>query len=52
MEIIITLLIVAVAVFIIAKKFKTSSDGKCHCDGCTKNCQARGTDDCSIKISK
>ncbi|SFU56818.1 Virus attachment protein p12 family protein [Clostridium sp. DSM 8431] len=41
MEIIITIAIVLLAVFIIFKNIKKSSKGECNCGHCSKSCPAR-----------
>ena len=41
MEILVTVGIVALAIFIIYKNIKTSSKGKCNCSGCSKDCPSR-----------
>ncbi|SHF19282.1 FeoB-associated Cys-rich membrane protein [Clostridium fallax] len=38
MEIIITLVIVALAIFIIYKNLKRSSKGECNCNSCNSHC--------------
>lgn len=38
MEVLITLLIAAAAVFIVAKNLKKSSKGECNCGSCSSSC--------------
>lgn len=51
MEILITIGIALLAIFIIYKNIKTSSKGKCNCGSCSKSCPVRIEKD-KIKLEK
>lgn len=38
MEILVTIIIIAVAAYIIYKNFKKSSKGQCNCGSCSSHC--------------
>ncbi|PRR81313.1 FeoB-associated Cys-rich membrane protein [Clostridium vincentii] len=41
MEIVITITILLVAIYIIYKNIKKSSDGECNCGSCSKDCPSK-----------